>query len=348
MRDYREHLINKDSLLKDSLVQLDKLAPDAILFVVDEYSHLLGSLTDGDVRRGLLVGKGLEERVFNYVQTNPKSIKKANYSIQEIIDLREQNFKVLPVLDEESRIVNVINFRIQKSYLPIDVLIMAGGRGSRLSPMTDTLPKPLLKVADKPIIDYNFDRLRYFGVDDFHISVRYLGDKIEDHFRQRNIRDVKINFIRENKPLGTLGAASLVEDFQNDFILVINSDLLTNIDFEDFFLDFLSKKADMSVVTIPYQVDIPYAVMETKNDKITSFKEKPTYTYYSNGGIYLVKRDILNRVPKNIFYNTTDLMEELISKGGNLLSYPNRRYWLDIGRPQDFEKAQLDVRYLGL
>lgn len=346
MRDYKEHLIRRDALLKDALAQLDKLASDAILFVVDDFGRLLGSLTDGDVRRGLLKGKGVEESVVNYIQANPKSVNKANYSIHEIIKLREKNFKVLPVLDEDKRIVNVINFRLQKSYLPLDALVMAGGRGSRLRPMTDITPKPLLKVGEKAIIDHNIDRLKSFGIDDFHISVRYLGEQLENHYRSRAMVGSKVDFVWEEEALGTLGAASLVKDFRHDYVLVTNSDILTTLDYEDFFLNFMAKGADMAVATIPYEVNVPYAVMETKMNQVISFKEKPTYTYYSNAGIYLVKKSLFNRVPKNTFYNATDLMESLINDGGKLISYPIRQYWLDIGKPEDFDKAQEDIKYL--
>jgi dTDP-glucose pyrophosphorylase len=348
MRDYKHHLIRKEASLKEALGRLDKLAADAILFVVDAETRLLGSLTDGDVRRGILKGKSLEESVENYIQSEPKSINKANYSLKEIIKLREQNFKVLPVLDADRRIINVINFRYQKSYLPLDALVMAGGRGSRLRPMTDSVPKPLLKVGNKAIIDHNIDRLRSYGIDDFHISVRYLGEQLEDHYNQKALNGTKLNFVWEEDALGTLGAASLIESFHHDYVLITNSDILTTMDYEDFFLDFFEKDADMSVATIPYQVDIPYAVMETNNHRVISFKEKPTYTYYSNGGIYIVKRELLNRIPKNSFYNATDLMEQLIKDGDKLISYPIHQYWLDVGKPEDFEKAQSDIKRLVL
>ena len=348
MRDYREHLVHKEDTLKEAVGRLDKLAADAILFVVDEESRLLGSLTDGDVRRGLLQGKGIEEKLVNYIQPHPKSVNKADYSLSDIINLREQNFKILPVLDNNDRIINVINFRFQKSYLPLDALVMAGGRGSRLRPTTDTVPKPLLKVGGKAIIDHNIDRLRAYGIDDFHISVRYLGEQLENHYNAKSLNGTKVNFVWEEKALGTLGAASLIEDFHHDYVLITNSDILTTLDYEDFFLDFLEKEADMAVATIPYQVNVPYAVMETVNQHVVSFKEKPTYTYYSNGGIYIVKKALLEKVPKNTFYNATDLMEAVIAEGGKLISYPIRQYWLDIGKPEDFEKAQTDIKHLNL
>lgn len=348
MRNFRDHLILASATLKEALNKLNILAKDAVLFVVDEQDRLIGSLTDGDVRRGLLQGKGVEDGVLDYIQSSPKRILKNNYSLSEIIELRENNFRILPVLDKDDVVVNVVNFRIQKSYLPLDALVMAGGRGSRLRPHTDTIPKPLLNIGNKPIIDHNVDRLRSYGIDDYHISVRYLGEQLEDHYNQRNISGTSINFVWEENALGTLGAAGLIDDFHHDYVLITNSDILTTLDYEDFFLDFLDKGADMSVATIPYQVNIPYAVMETANDHVVSFKEKPTYTYYSNGGIYIVKKELLNKVPKNSFYNATDLMEQLISDGGKLISYPIRQYWLDIGKPEDFEKAQSDVKHLDL
>ncbi|MGK0137850.1 MAG: dTDP-glucose pyrophosphorylase [Algoriphagus sp.] len=348
MRNFKEHLINQEATLKQALQQLNDLAKDAILFVVDKNECLLGSLTDGDVRRGLLKGSNIEDKVLGFTQASPQHILKTKYSIEEIISLREKNFKVLPVLDEKGRVINIINFRLQKSYLPLDALIMAGGVGSRLRPLTENTPKPLLKVGEKAIIDHNIDRLRSFGVDDFHISVRYLGEQLEEHYSQRDLEGTRMQFVWENEPLGTLGAASKIDAFQHEYVLVTNSDILTTLDYEDFFLDFLEKKADMAVASIPYQVSVPYAVMETENNQVLSFKEKPTYTYYSNGGIYIIKKELLEKIPKDTFYNATDLMEKVIAEGGKLVSYPIRQYWLDIGKHEDFKKAQEDIKHLSL
>ena len=348
MRDYKEYLISANAKLKDALAQLNLLALDAILFVIDDHSRLVGSLTDGDVRRGLLNGKGVDDNVIDYIQPSPRSINKVNYSLKEIVALREKNFKVLPVLDADKRVVNVINFRTQKSYLPIDALVMAGGRGSRLRPLTDTIPKPLLQVGEKAIIDHNIDRLRSFGIDDFHISVRYLGELIEEHYYNKGLSGVNFNFVWEKEPLGTLGAASLIKEFHHDYVLVTNSDLLTTLDYEDFFLHFLETKADMAVASIPYKVDVPYAVLEMNKDRVASFKEKPTYTYQSNGGIYIVRKQFLEKIPLNKFYNATDLMEKLINDGNKLITYPIRQYWLDIGKPDDFTKAQEDIKHIDL
>ncbi|AHM58421.1 nucleotidyl transferase [Flammeovirgaceae bacterium 311] len=346
MKDYHRHIIRCKTPIKQALAQLDKLAADAILFVVDEDEKLKGSLTDGDVRRGFLKGLSLEDMVDQFIQPNPKFIQKGAYTIQEVINYREKQLRIIPVLCKEGRIVNVINFRYLKSYLPIDAVLMAGGRGQRLRPLTDNVPKPLLKVGDKPIIEHNIDRLISYGIDDFWISVRYLGEQLEEYFGDGSAKYVNMKYIWEDEPLGTLGAVSKIKDFQHEYVLVSNSDLLTNLDYEDFFLDFISKDAAISVVSIPYSVNIPYAVLETEGNSIKSFKEKPTYTYYSNGGIYLIKKEVLKYIPKDSFYNTTDLMELLIDKGLKVNSYPLRGYWLDIGKPEDFKKAQEDINQI--
>ena len=153
-----------------------------------------------------------------------------------------------------------------------------------------------------------------------------------------------MKYIREDEPLGTIGAVSRIDDFKHDYVLVTNSDIITNLNYEEFFLDFVEKDADMSVVTIPYVIGIPYAVMETSNNHVISFKEKPKYTYYSNGGIYLIKRAIIDKIPKDVFYNSTDLMQKLIENGNKLVSYPIHEYWLDIGKHEDFEQAQKDIK----
>ena len=343
---FRKHLINSNSTIKYALELLSKVGLDTILFAINENNQLIGSITDGDIRRGLLKGLSIKNPIAEITNSNPKFIRKENYSIDEIKNLRNNNYMVIPVIDKNDVIINIISFRSILSYLPIDVVIMAGGLGSRLKPLTDKTPKPLLKIGDKTIIDYNIDRLISFGVDDFWISVRYLADQIKEHFGNGNSRNVSIEYVSEDTPLGTIGAVSKINNFKHDFILVVNSDILTNLNYENFFEDFIEKDADMSVVTIPYDVEIPYAVMETKNNNILSFIEKPIYTYYSNGGIYLIKKSILKNIPKNKLFNSTDLMELLLEKNLKLISYPMHNYWLDIGKTKDYLKAQNDIKHI--
>ena len=343
MSHYKEHLIFIGTTITQALVMLNKLSQDAILFVVDNNNKLIGSLTDGDIRRGLLNNFKIENTIDEIIQPKPRFIKKGDYNIQKIKAYRDEGFRIIPVLDHQNKVVNVINFRKIKSYLPIDTIIMAGGRGQRLQPLTDSTPKPLLKVGNKAIMEHNLDRLAMFGIHDFWISLKYLGEQIEQYFGAGKKKYINIEYVWEYEALGTIGAVSKIINFKHDYVLVTNSDLLTNIDYEQFFLEFIKQEADLAVLTIPYQVSIPYAVLETNDGKVKSLKEKPTYTYYSNGGIYLIKREMLHFIPKDKFYNATDLVEDLIQKNHKVISIPFSGYWLDVGKHEDFEKAQIDI-----
>lgn len=346
INNHKKHLILSQSKITEALQMLNDLGVDAILFVIDVQGKLIGSLTDGDVRRGLLKGLSTENVVDDFIQSNPKYIRRGNYKMEDIIAYRQDNYKVLPVIDQNNVIVNLINFRFFKSYLPVDAVVMAGGRGERLRPYTDSVPKPMLKVGDKPIIEHNIDRLSMYGIDDFWISVKYLGEQIEDHFGDGSDRNLNIKYVWEDTPLGTIGAVSKIDDFEHEYVLITNSDLLTNLDYEDFFIDFLNKEADFSIVTIPYQVKMPYAILETDYDKVLSFKEKPTYTYFANAGIYLMKKDICKKIPYNESYNATDLLQSLIMTKHKVVSYQLREYWLDVGKHDDYKKAQEDIKHI--
>lgn len=346
MQTFHRHIADINSPVREVLKQLDTLASDAILFLVDQDNRLLGSLTDGDLRRGFIKGLGFENHLSEFIQPNPKYIQQGKYDLNEIIELRKKHFSVFPVVNPQMQIISVINFKHQKSYLPVDALIMAGGRGERLKPLTDTTPKPLLKIGDKPIIEYNIDRLAAFGIDDIWLSVRYLGEQLEEYFGDGSDKGIRVKYVWEKEPLGTAGALGLIDDFVHDHILMMNSDLLTTIDFEDFFLFFQKEEADLAVACIPYQVNIPYAVMETEEKKVTGLKEKPTYTHYSNAGIYLMKKEVIDHLPKSSHFNATDLMELLIAQGKKVVAYPLLGYWLDIGKHEDYNKAQKDLKQI--
>jgi len=223
---------------------------------------------------------------------------------------------------------------------------MAGGRGERLRPLTDTIPKPLLKVGNKTIIDYNIDHLRKFGIRNYYLTIRYLGELIEQHLGNGNDRDIKIRYIRETKPLGTFGSVGIISDFTSDVVMVMNSDLFTNIDLEDFYQDFIQQEADMSIASVPYTVDLPYAVLNLKNRFVEGLIEKPTYTYHSNAGIYLIKREMINTVKKPGYLDITDFMESIIKQGKRVIRYPIVGYWVDIGKHEDYQKVQEIVRHI--
>ena len=182
MSEYKKHLMLSGSLIKNALLQLNELAQDAIIFIVDKDDKLIGSLTDGDIRRGFIKGLTMDSIIDTVINQYPKYIIKGENNIKKIIEFREDNYRIIPVLDKKHLVVNVINFRKIKSYLPIDAVIMAGGRGERLKPLTNNIPKPLLYVGDKPIMEHNLDRLILYGIDDFWFSINYFGEQIENYF----------------------------------------------------------------------------------------------------------------------------------------------------------------------
>lgn len=345
MHSYKDYLIGEGETFKNALMRLNVLGADAVLFIVNEQEHLLGSLTDGDVRRGLLSGLSVEDSLPQFMHTQPRSIFRSGYSVLQIIEFRKLKYRIIPVLDDSGRVMNVINFNDVRSYLPLDVIIMAGGRGQRLSPETDSIPKPLLPVGGKPIIEYNIDHLINFGIENICISVGYLGQKIEDYFSAHR-KTAAISYIHEESPLGTIGAASLAQNLKHEYVLVMNADILTNINFEEFFCEALAAEADLAVVSIPYSVNIPYAVLELEENRVCNLVEKPNYTYFSSGGIYLIKKSVLNLIPKGTFYNATDLIQNLLLLEKKVYSYSMVDYWLDIGKYDDFMKAQDDIHHI--
>ena len=348
MIDIASHVIARNKTVAEALVQMDKLGTDLTLFVIDDAKKLLGTLTDGDVRRGFIKGYGLTDPIEAIMFKDFSFLKKDSYRVNEVAKVRDLGVGLLPIVDDNMCIVKIVNLKSTKTILPLDVVMIAGGEGQRLRPLTKSTPKPLLNVGSKPIIEHNLDRLIKFGIDDFWICVRYLADQIVKYFGNRKKKNVTISYVKEKSPLGTIGAIKLIKEFKHDNLLVTNSDILTDLDYEDFYDDFVQSGADFSIVTVPYRVGVPYAVLETSDGRVLSFKEKPTYTYYSNGGIYLMKKQVVEKIPLDIPFNATDLIELLINEGGKVISYPLAGYWLDIGRMEDYEKAKSDIGHLKL
>jgi dTDP-glucose pyrophosphorylase len=349
MSTLSKHIIYQNQSVREALISLDKLASDAILFVADKDMKLIGSLTDGDLRRGFIKGLGFEDEILEFIQDNPKFIYEHEYDPQKLESFKKDYLKIIPVLSKDGKIVDILNFRTTSALIPADAVLMAGGEGKRLRPLTENTPKPLLKVGDKPIIEYNIDRLISYGIKNINLSINYLGDQLIDYFGNGSQKAVSIKYAKEDKPLGTIGSILLVDEFHNDDIIVMNSDLLTNIDFADFFKTYKESEADMAVAATSYHVDVPYAVLEVgENIEVKSLKEKPRYTYYSNAGIYIMKKKILNMIPENEFYDITDLMDKILEMNLKLITYPINGYWLDIGKHEDFKKAQEDIKHIKL
>lgn len=339
-------LINETKTILEALQQLNVIrnVSRLILFVVQDDKRVIGSLTDGDIRRSLIANGDISMTVREVCNKNFIF----EYDLPGYLELRKYrklDIKILPLVDSEKRIQRIIDLEKTSAILPVECMIMAGGRGKRLSPLTDTIPKPMLPLGEKPIIEHNIDRLISFGIKKIYISVKYLGDQIEEYFGDGSEKGIAIEYIWEDQPLGTAGALSLVNNFESKHILLMNSDLFTNIDFEDMYLEILKTKADMVVASTEYKIDVPYAVFETDKNKVKKFKEKPSFVYHSNAGIYLFKKELVEKIPKNEYYDITDLMQNLVENGGELVHSPIIGYWIDIGKPVDYEQAKEFIKH---
>ena len=346
MTDFQNKLIEEDESILTALKKLNDIRDVSrlILFVKDKKNKVIGSLTDGDIRRSLAKDGDVEKPVGQICNKN-FFYEEFSHSFIDLSFYRKKNIKILPLLNEGKELVKIIDLENQISVLPMSAMIMAGGRGKRLSPLTDKTPKPMLDLGGKPIIEHNIDKLISFGITKIYISVKYLGEQIQSYFGDGSKKGIDIEYIWEEEPLGTAGALSLVDKFESEYVLLMNSDLFTNVDLEDLYIDAINSKAEMAVASTEFKIDVPYAVFETNGSSVTAFKEKPSYVYHSNAGIYIIKRDLIRRIPKNEFYDITSLMEELIAEGGKLIHNPIRGFWIDIGKPIDYKQAQEFVKH---
>jgi len=340
------HTILIHETISLALEKLNKLEEKLTLFVLNDDQQVIGTVTDGDIRRGLLNHFTLEDSIAGCMNTTFKYLREGELNQLKINEYKSKGIKLIPLLDQNDSILQIINLEFQVGLLPICGVIMDGGEGQRLRPLTENIPKPLLKIGDKPIINYGVNQLIKYGVHDITISVNYLADQIIEHLKDGSESDIRIRYIKEEKKLGTIGSVSLSDGFTEDCVLVMNADLLTNINIEEFYNEFIASGATMSVACIPYKVNIPYAILDIDDKYIKSLKEKPTYTYYSNAGIYLIKKEALTHIPHNEHFNATDLIEHIISIEQKVSYFPILGYWLDIGNMNDFHKAQEDIKYI--
>lgn len=344
--DNSEHSIACDSSIIEALKKLNEIKDGVLtLFVVDDKGVLYGTITDGDIRRRLIDGYALSDSIQNVMNTDFHYLMHDDIDVFKIKLFKHKGISLIPVLNEKGIIINIFDLKKKKSVLPIDVVLMAGGKGERLRPLTEKTPKPLLLVGEKCIIDHNIDRLIDYGINNINITVNYLKDQIINHFiAPRN--GILINCIQEPCFLGTIGSIKFINNFYNDYILVMNSDLFTNINYEDLFLHFIDNSADMSVVAVPYTVSIPYGIFDLEGRDIKGIQEKPVLNYYANAGIYLFKKKFLDYIPDNKFFNATDLIQKLVEKNHKVIRFPLTGYWIDIGKQEEYKKAQELVKHM--
>lgn len=344
MKNIQNHIIHQNASIKEALAQINKLDHTLTLFVVNDLNQMKGTLTDGDIRRGFLAGNTLNDSVDKFTAETFHFLNNG-IDVQKIRKLKSDGIRLLPLLNDKKEIIEVYDLHRLNSVLPVDAVIMAGGRGNRLKPLTDNIPKPMLKIGNKPIIEHTIDRLISYGIETIYISVNYLKEQIIDYFGDGSAKEISIIYIEEKKPLGTAGALSLIKNFKNN-ILLTNSDLFTNINYEVLYLTFHYQHADMAIASVPYTVNIPYAILEGGKNIIKKFKEKPSNTHYANAGIYLLRKELINDIPKNEFYNITDLMQSAIDNNKKIIHNPLIGYWIDIGQKEDLDKANEIVKHL--
>lgn len=345
MIQYEKNLIKHNQCILEAMVLLGNVPETLTLFVLNEQDKLIGTLTDGDIRRGFIGGNSLKDTVVKFLNPKFKALcgKVDPFEVQAFKAL---GIQLLPALDKLGRIGKIYDLNRSFSILPIDVVLMAGGKGERLRPLTNDIPKPMLPLANKPIIEYNIDRLIKFGIENIYISVNYLGHQIMDYFGDGSAKGVNIRYLQENEFLGTIGSVSMVQKFDNPYVLVMNSDLFTDVDLEDLWMNMHDENADLSIASIPYTINIPFAVLKRDNGRVVGLEEKPSNTHYTNAGIYLMKAKEIDRIPSNSFYNATDLVEDIIKDNGKVIDNPITGYWIDIGRHEDYNKAKEIVRHL--
>lgn len=340
MKDRTKYCITQKTSIREALSRINDISGSAqMLFVLNENQQVVATLSDGDIRRGLIAGHELSEPVEQIMFRDFRFMRENHISIEQLREFRQLKLPVVPIVDNDGKLVDIVNLLKQKSLLPIDAVIMAGGKGERLRPLTLSQPKPLLPVGNKAIIDHNVDRLIAYGVKNISVTVNYLAEQLEEHYREPR-QDVKIQCVREPKFLGTMGAVRLVKEFHNDVVLVMNSDLFTDIDFEDMYLHFIENKADMSIAAVPYTVSIPFGICDLDGRDVKGIVEKPTYNYYANAGIYMLRRVVIDRIPADEFFNATDMIDALVQSNYKVIRYPLKGTWIDIGSISEYEKAK--------
>lgn len=348
MKNWRDTLIDKNNTIREALIVINQSSLKIALIVTDA-NKLLGTVTDGDIRRAMLNNFSMETSVAEIMNTQPK-VAKISTCKRQVTDLMEQYLlNSVPIVNDENIVVDLVSFHqlVKKVSHTNAVLLMAGGLGTRLSPLTNDCPKPLLKVGDHPLLEIALKNFAESGFKRFYISTHYMPEKIQKYFGNGSQWGVDITYVHEQNPLGTAGAIGLLP--KSDIVenlIIMNGDILTNIDFNKLLEFHQESQADATMCVREYVHQIPYGVIETDGYKITTIKEKPSSQHFVNAGIYVLSPNLVNNVKKNKAVDMTTLLENCIAQDGEVAVYPILDYWLDIGRLDDFQQAQIDVKAL--
>jgi len=347
MNNWQTILMREGDSIRDAIATIDS-GNMQLALVVDEHGRLVGTVTDGDIRRTILQGISLESAVAKVVNRTP-IVADINDSRDVVLArMKSQQIAQVPVLDSDGRVVRVemLNELIQAASLSNAAVIMAGGLGSRLRPLTDDCPKPMLRVGNKPILETILDNFIECGFQRFYFAINYKADVITRHFGNGSRWGVDIRYLREDQRLGTAGALSLLPESETEPLVVMNGDLLTKTNFKQL-LDFHANQAGLATMCVTeYDFQVPYGVVRTKDSCILGIDEKPTHRFFVNAGIYVLEPSVLERIPSQTYFDMPGLFESLIADGHTTSVFPVREYWLDIGHLNDFDRACMEFPHV--
>jgi len=332
--------ISPSTLIRKALEVIDQGAMK-IALVVDEEQVLIGTLSDGDIRRGLLSGLGMEDSIETIYNKKP-TVCRLNDPKEKIIQTAvSRRVYQVPLVDDMGKVVKLaeIDHLIKKEKLPNQVVIMAGGMGKRLMPLTEHTPKPMLKVGGRPILETLVSRLQQQGFSEILISINYKGEQIKDYFGDGRLMGVNIRYIEETKPMGTAGALGILEEKPHHPVLVMNGDILTNVNFENL-LDFhLKSEAEATMCVREYGLEVPYGVVRLNQNNIIAIEEKPVQQFYVNAGIYILNPEVIKSIDPGSAIDMTQIFEKLVQQNAVTVSFPIREFWMDIGKLEDYNRA---------
>ncbi len=339
--------LSNTSTIKEALSIIDKGSMQ-IAIVVDDDDKLIGTVTDGDIRRGLLKGLSLDSSIETIIFRTP-TVANINDTKEEILKKAiAKKLLQMPIVDSENRVIGIkrIEELVKPSIKQNKVILMVGGLGTRLRPLTEEMPKPMLKVGNKPILQTIVEKFAEYGFINFILCVNYKSDIIKEYFGDGSSFGVNIEYIFEEDRMGTAGALSLLKEYPKEPFFVMNGDLLTNVNFELLRDYHTYANSDATMCVREYTFQVPYGVVNIKNDDILSIEEKPSYKSFISAGIYMLSPNILEQIPKNKYFDMPTLFELLIKNHKIVKSFPVYDYWIDIGRIDDYDKANLDYSRL--